>query len=61
MNNLMAQLISEMDQQEVDAVLHMLHKRTCDLAEGKCYNCPWRWSILCKYVYEYKKAHEYES
>ena len=57
--NLLKDLISEMTLEETDRVLALLHKRVCeDIAKENCKECPWRWSILCKYVYEYLKRKE---
>lgn len=59
--NLLKDLISEMSLKETNQVLALLHKHVCeDIAMEDCKKCPWRWSILCKYVYEYIKMREEE-
>lgn len=57
--NLIEQIIEEMSLEDIDITLSLLHKRVCKgIAKENCRDCPWRWSILCKYVYEYLKMKE---
>ena len=50
---LLAEIISEMNRDELNIALALIHKRVCELSKGECQVCPWRGSDLCLPVRQY--------